>query len=128
MTSLKKMSSIFTDDDLILMLRIGIDKNILVFDADAKPGELTSRLLSLLRVIGGRNQPKKITDIIISDSDSFDDSIHEFNRHSLPENAVEKFLKLGGRLATLDDKKLCICLDMSKGLILNANHIILASY
>lgn len=62
------------DDCWHTLLAAGVDRNILVFDADANPGQLTKRVISLAKILvrrgGGGNtgsiKRKKLTDIFIS--------------------------------------------------------------
>lgn len=62
------------DDGVHVLLNAGVDRNIVVFDSDASPGQFTKRLVSLMKVImrrnGGGNSTSlnrsRLTDIYLS--------------------------------------------------------------
>lgn len=47
------------------LVKKGIDRNIVVYDTDAKEGVLTKRLISLMRVIAYRNGRKILVKVIV---------------------------------------------------------------
>ena len=85
------------DDAWHLLLNAGVDRNILVFDADANAGQFTKRLVSLMKTImrrngGGNsasNNRRKLTDLYLSPESLEDirnwgiDILDEFTRREV---------------------------------------------
>lgn len=100
-----------------------IDRNLLVFDQDAKPGEFTFRLLALMKLCGRRSVdskvrfkriwlPIEIVDFIQDrdiDNEDPHDNIYGEDFGLLPSDVQDKFLnKYNCSLAGSNEKYLCL--------------------
>lgn len=54
--------------ELTRLVELAIDRNMVVYDADAKVGEPTTRLVNLLKVTAKRNAEQKLTSMIVPKS------------------------------------------------------------
>jgi len=110
------------------IITIGIDRNILVYDADAPPGTMTKRLLSLSSAImrrNSKNRKGKITDIFLS-AEGFEDLNSEKNKGYINRFNYHVIDRLGCNSELMDYfKNTCqACLahnDLEFGIALDLN-------
>ena len=103
----------------------GYERNILVFDGDANPGELTTRLIPLLMDVAWRNEPRgRIEAVYVPEEVEFDPDCNGTycGAYIIPDKRLNKdgelfkhFQEIGGRLMT-GDKYLAV--GVGPGLVL----------